>query len=188
MYYYDLARKCWVQVNSETNHENFQSRYVYRDDDGVWWINYDPGEKDGWMKNETKSEEIPTTGWEVNCGSGDWEDDPTLTIRHGPLIPLCDEVTMNVNGPRAQEWSKHVGIYKYSSKWWFGHPVYTNSNGSYLSTSEDGWNFSEELSYRGGGMHASSFNHCPTLCQWKNGITVPSSLPKQVTTSETEQK
>ena len=70
MYYHDLARNCWVQVNTETNHEKFWPLYAYRDDDGVWWINTVLGKKDGWKKNETKSEEIPTTGWEVNCGSG----------------------------------------------------------------------------------------------------------------------
>ena len=173
MYYHDLARKCWIQVNTETNHEKFGPRYAFRDDDGVWWINVVLDQKAGRMKNETKSEEIPTSGWKVDCGSGNWKDDPTLTIRHGPLIPLCDEVTITVNGPKAQEWSKQVGVYKRSSKWWFGHPVFINSNGKYLYIRRTGWAVAEEQC----DFFAKSFNHCPTLCRWEDGITVSCSLP-----------
>ena len=176
MYYHDLSRNCWVQVNTETNDENFRSHYVYRDDDGVWWIRDDLGEKDGYFKNETKSEEIPTTGWKVNCGSEGWEEDPTLTIRHGPLIPLCDALTITVNEPKLQEWSKYVGVYKHSSKWWLGHPVYTNSNGKFLYNScFGGWSVGGKLE-----LFQTDYNYCLNICRWKDLITV--------TTGETHQQ
>ena len=192
MYYHDLARECWVQVNTETNHGNFRPLYVCRDDDGVWWISHTLGGKGGYLKNETKSEEIPTTGWKVNFRLNSipgWKVDPTLAIHHGPLIPLWDEITVTVDGPKVQEWSKQAGVYKRSCKWWSGHPVYTNSSGKNLFTSVYGWSVAGELHRFECDFHTTSFNHCPTLSRWDEDMTVSYSMPNpKMTTGATDKQ
>ena len=83
-----------MKVNTEKNQKNqevFTSRYMFRDDDSNWWIGKELGKKQGWMKNETKSKIIPTTGWIVaDSKNSTWLDDPTIKVEMGPLSFFCE--------------------------------------------------------------------------------------------------
>ena len=126
--------KFYVQTSTEQNHEKFKARYMYADSDNCWWVGSTPGEKGGVLKNRrTNIEGLPENGswqyWDLSKKS--WQDDETLTISRGPLsLPWLFTVT--ATGAAADKWPSYLGMFTRTERWWWGRPVYTNTQGRFL--------------------------------------------------------
>ena len=132
-YEYHEDKGYYVQTSTEQSNERFQAIYMYPDSDNCWWVNDTPGEKEGWLKNtRTNNEGLPENGsWQYWDGKGSWQDDRTLTLSRGPL-PLPRLFTVTATGAAADKWPDYFGEFTRTQRWWWGRPVYTNTQGRLL--------------------------------------------------------
>ena len=124
----------YVQTSTEQSHKNFKPRYMYPDSDNYWWVNHTPGEAAGFLLNKvTNDEGLPENGhwqyWDYSKDS--WQVDETLTVSRGPLS-LPRRFTVTVTGAAADKWPDCQGIFTRTQKWWYGRPVYINTQGRLL--------------------------------------------------------
>ena len=121
-YCHDPDKVCYVQSSTEEGKENYKPRYLYPVDD-VWCVSETLGEKkEGlFLKNPTKSQTLPTTGWMYSNGKS-WTADPSLVISPGPLT-LCKSLTAT---------SDSLGEFSRTELWWNGKPVFRNRKGRLL--------------------------------------------------------
>ena len=69
---------------------------------GEWWIGKKLGSKINflYLKNETKTEEIPLHGWKVSqeafqMKNKEWSDDATIKIKKGSLASVSERIKFN---------------------------------------------------------------------------------------------
>ena len=95
---------------------------------GAWWVGYDtrynkqnlPNEQSA-LRNPSDSLSVPLTGWQYSL-LGDWvDDDPTLQLVAGRLIP-CPRLTV-ASSDFEQDLSV-IDTYTPSGRWSEGRPVY----------------------------------------------------------------
>merc|ERR1712098_160833 len=138
-YKYDSQKNHYVQSNSEIFHEQYEPKYLYRDDEYEDWV------VDGLLWNANKGNKVPNDySWEVFDGE-EWIVDPDLIVITGALR-ACKGATLYGAGPVAQNQGNYLGEYKVTNKKWNGHPVYKSNNGGLLHMSSDGyWTASDRL-------------------------------------------
>lgn len=145
---YEADSKYYVQTSTEQSHEEFKPRYMYQDSDNCWWVGDTPGEKKGWLKNpRTNNEGLPKNGsWQYGDGKT-FHDDGTLTLSPGPLPSLPRLFTVTAIGAAAEKWPDHLGVFTRTQRWWWGRPVYTNTQGRllYHGAVDIGWVIGDKL-------------------------------------------
>ena len=157
-YCYDLDTGCFIQTNTEKGHWEYKARYIYPVDD-EWYINHTLGEKSGYLKNPTKSKSLPLVGWMYCTKPEDpWAADTTLEISPGPLISLCDSLTVSAWGLAALQ-SDCLGEFSRTNRWWLGKPVFRNRQGRLLHQSGKGWDVGPDLVLS--CLQGSMTHHCP---------------------------
>ena len=140
LYCYDPDMDCFAQFSTERDHENHEPCYVYPIDD-EWRVNKTPGEKTSWLKNLTKSKNVPANGWmhyDVE-GKKTWHADRSLVISPGIMTSLCDKLTVSASGAAAERWPECLGEFSRTEMWWRGRPVFRNSQGELLYNGWNGW-------------------------------------------------
>ena len=131
---FDKTKNCWIQASSDRNHRNYRPRFIYKWDGDGCYVNDSLGKKNGWLKNDARTNTLPLAGWKV-LG----REDPTLSITIGAMEPNGDNVTITLSGKPAKMVPKVQGRYKKQNMMWQGHHVYKQSNGLYLHVrSSDG--------------------------------------------------
>ena len=143
-YTYDSENNRYVQSNSEISHEEYEPKYLSRNNEHEdWFVGTEDGEA-GWLWNGNPSQEVPEADWEVLDGE-EWNVDPDLKVSKGALKP-CSGIRIFGLGPVVQEQVNHLGIYKLTPRLWNGHPIYQNGDGSFLHMGSDGyWSVSDRL-------------------------------------------
>ena len=78
LYSHDPEHGCYIQVATEEHWDPAYrvSKFVYRASNEVWYISDTPGKLAGQMKNTSKSQTLPLTGWIWGDGKG---QDPVWT-------------------------------------------------------------------------------------------------------------
>ena len=118
-----------------------------------------------------------------------FQDDSTLIITRGPLPPLARLFTVTASGAASEKLPEFPGVYRRTQRWWFGRPVYTNTQGKLLyhdnspGTFYDSWVIGDALGaavLRGSWCHHSPSSEDNwtywTGTQWKPAsVTVISS-------------
>ena len=99
-----------------------------------------------YLKNETKTEEIPLQGWKVSreafqMKNKEWSDDATIKIKKGSLASASEKIKFNRKDRSDDD---QLGEFRITGKWFYGHPVYKNSRGVYLFCGFYGWTLNEE--------------------------------------------
>mgnify|MGYP003334519563 CR=1 FL=1 len=121
--------------NQATTSDNATPRYLYPVAGSGWYNSDLPGKEGGWLKNESKSETVPTTGWKWADGKGGWHDDPTIKITPGKMQSLCETITIQGQGEVVTEHPSSLGTFTRTDKWFNGLPVFINDKGGYLHSS-----------------------------------------------------
>lgn len=138
LYYFDPDHGCYKQVATEEHWDPSGrfSIYIYRASDEVWYISGTPGKIAGWMKNTSKSETLPLTGWMYWNGK-QWCSDPSVKIQFGSLSPdqQCGDVRIQMRGAAADKWPKCGGLFTKTDKYFNGKPVFVNNQSLYLHSS-----------------------------------------------------
>jgi len=160
-YEYHEDKGYYVQTSTEQSDEKFTAIYLYRNDDGTWNVWSTPGEKSGWLYNRRSSKTPPSSGWLWGDGQS-WHDDQTLTMTPGPLPPLPRQYKVTLTGAAAVKWPSYQGVFTKTQRWWFGRPVYVNTEGRLLhhAPGDNGWVIGDKLGKR--ALWGSQARHSPT--------------------------
>lgn len=164
----DKNKGYYVQSNSDKEDE--ETRYLYPDKNDEWWVNKTPGESTCYLKNPTLSKTLPVSGWQyrsVNMRAGHYRDDPGLTITSGPLS-LCSQYTVTDTGDAAEKMSSNLGVFTRTERWWRGMPVYANTQARllYHSSYGKGWVIRPKLDKY--GLEGSRSHNSPaTETSWR---------------------
>ena len=120
LYNFDPDHGCYKQVATEEHYDPALrvSRYIYRASDEEWYIGSTPGLTTGWMKNTSKSETLPLTGWMLGDGK-QFHSDPSVKIQFGSLSPdqQCGDVRIQLRGAAADKWPKCGGLFTKTDKY-----------------------------------------------------------------------
>ena len=144
--------------------------YLYRTEDNQWYVNSVLGERRGWLKNPSSSASVPETGWKVSDGSGNWPDDPQLTVRCGPLTE-CGDITVSSNGPTAKKSSKDLGVYKKTDIISSGRHVFKHqARERYLSiaTGNSAWTIGDKPGATVAYITSAAAANCPASYRNRN--------------------
>ena len=143
-YTYDSVNNRYVQSNSEISHEEYEPKYLFRNEEHGDWLIGSEDDEEGWLWNGNPSHEVPESNWQVFDGE-EWNVDPDLKVSKGALKP-CSGIRIFGLGPVVQEQVDYLGVYKLTPKMWNGHPIYQNGDGSVLHMASDGyWSVSDRL-------------------------------------------
>ena len=147
-YEYHEDKGYYVQTSTEQSDENFEAVYLYPDEYDEWWVNHTPGQNAGWLHNPRSSQTPPSSGWRY--ADDGFPSDLTLTVIPGPLPPLPRQFTVTVTGAAAENYPSYQGVYTRTERWWYGRPVYVNTEGVFLyhGPKDNGWTMSDTLGIR----------------------------------------
>ena len=140
-YEYHGDKGYYVQTSTE------QSVYLFHDED-CWLVGRTPIPSEGRLRSPSFSKTPPSSGWEF-IDDDKWQDDQTLTVTPGPLT-LPRQFTVTARGAAAKKYPSYQGVYTKTQRWWFGRPVYINTEGVFLyhGGAGDGWTMSDTLGTR----------------------------------------
>ena len=174
---FNLEKRIYVQTSTEQSNEKFKPRYLYQDNNKKWWVNDEPGEKTGWLRSDP-SRSLPTS-WKYYA-DGKWNDDDTLSVTSGPLPPLSRQFTVTASGAAAEKWPSSQGVFTRTQRWWWGRPVYVNTEGKLLhhGAGDDGWLIGSKLGkyvLRGSRSHHSPVSET-SWRYWTGSGTKPASV------------
>ena len=131
-YTYDSVNNRYVQSNSEISHEEYEPKYLFRNEEHEDWLIGSEHDEEGWLWNRNPSQEVPESDWEIFDGE-EWNVDPDLKVSKGALKPELESLALDLS-------------YKLTPKMWNGHPIYQNGDGSVLHMASDGyWSVSDRL-------------------------------------------
>ena len=150
----------YVQTSTEQSEEEFHARYLYRDEDDYWYVYDTPGEMRGWLQSRRPSKTLPSTGWKYSNGES-LQDDLSLTVTQGPLPPLPRQFTVTATGAEVEKWPSFLGVFNRTQRWWYGRPVYINTEGVllYHTNNDHGWVIGDTFGKR--GLSGSRSHHSP---------------------------
>ena len=178
-YKYHEDKGYYVQTSTEQSDERFEASYLYRDNDGEWWVYHTPGQSRGWLRNTRPSQTPPSSGWQWGDGES-WHDDLTLTVTPGPMPPLPRQFTVTLTGAAAEACPGCQGVFTRTERWWLGKPVYVNTMGHLLhhGASGNGWMIGRKLGTN--VLRGSKARHSPTdenrWRYWTGSEDIPASV------------
>ena len=146
-YEYHEDKGYYVQTSTEQSEENFYAVYLFHDVD-CWLVGRTPIPGEERLRSPSFKKTPPSSGWEF-IDDDEWQDDWTLTVIPGPLT-LSRQYKVTLTGAAAEKWPTHHRVYTKTQRWWFGRPVYVNTDGVFLyhGGSGDGWTMSDTLGSR----------------------------------------
>ena len=144
---------------------NAEPSYLYHVPGEDWWVSGVPGIEEGWLKNESKSETVPTTGWKYLDDDGkQWHSDPSIKITPGKLVSVCDTITIKGDWKVVTMQPDSLGTFTRTDKWFNGKPVFINDKGWYLhSGNGGGWNVGEKIGKY--FIHSKTAPLCPAKAE-----------------------
>ena len=113
------------------------------------------------MKNTSKSQTLPLTGWMWGDGK-QLNSDPSVKIKFGPQSSdeQCGDVEIQVRGDAADRWPEGGGVFTRNNKYYNGKSVFVNNNEWYLHCSGDGtWLVGPKIGQS--GIRSTSAGLCP---------------------------
>ena len=93
-YEYDEDKGCYVQSSTDQSNVEYIARYLYRDDEDEWVVGHAPGGKSFWLWNPNPSKKFPADEDWLYAYDYSWQNDPSLTVTPGPLLPLPSQFTV----------------------------------------------------------------------------------------------
>jgi len=186
LYHFDTDHGCYKQVATEEhcNPAKRRSRYIYRASNEVWNISRTPGETTGLMKNTSKSVTLPLTGWMFVDNKDNWCSDPSVKIQFGSLLPnqQCGDVRIQLRGAAADKWPECGGLFTKTDKYFYGKPVFVNTQSEYLHCSGVGtWSVGSKIGEA--GIRSTSAGLCPAQIKTWTYFTGSEDKPADVTIS-----
>jgi len=155
-YEYHGDKGYYVQTSTEQSNEEFEARYLYRDEDDKWWVSDTPGERSGWLRNTGSSQTPPinTHTWQYfDPTKKTWQEnqDVFVTDDFSPMLSEFSVLLSVVAYP--EKWKvlgKYLGSFIKTQRWWLGRPVYANEEGRllYHGGDEYGWVIGDRIGTR----------------------------------------